>query len=502
LKRAVIALVGLILIFSVNAQGVKLPFSRTISLQDFDDNYSQAFTLPVYVEKDGAYKPEDRVIRIAISPQERLLWEDEEGLWEEKDFFFKVLVSISLSDMKGTISKDFRGYINCELVDCEDWYNGRLFWDQAGQERADWAGKLFNQSNPLILRDQYFEVTLNLVNFKKSDWSCDPADDWEQYYNAPYYCISDKCIILLDSLTLQLAIDYSSNQRNVITQHEKASQHVMEADEYFKEGEFAKARTEYEQAESIYSQIGEDSSSIQEKIELCDSHLVAYESLQEGMRIFEEATGIEEYQEAIEKFEEARSLFEKAKNEFDEVGDTSSVECQSWIDKCNDEISNLEGVGRLRTRLIYIIIAIVLLASAGFIIKQIKRENPHEAVMKESITIRVKHAEAEQEVSLQVSKSEKIGRIRQMAGTKLGIVPSDLWYKGKSCPPDKTVDQCGIENEAVLEIKSKEEKSESGEKERVEKQTDGIRCPKCGEENPSGSGFCSNCGARLALGDA
>jgi len=502
MKKLIVILVGLILLSSSDALGYELPFSKTISLENFDDSYNQAFTLPVYIQRGSTLETEDRMIRIAISPQERMVWEDQDGTYEDGDYFFKVLVSIVLSDRKGTVSKSFKSYLNCELMNCDPKaWRGRLFWDHAGEDQADLAGKTFDQTTPMIISDQYFEVTLHLIDFRKSaDWYCDTKVDPEEYYYF-FYCISDAdCFVFIDTLTLRLTIDYSLAQKSMQTSHGDASQHVELANGFFQAGEFAKAKAEYEQAMFIYNQIGADSSDIQEQIKLCDSYLTAQEALEQGTRLFQEAAGIEDYQQAIEKYKDARSSFERAKAKFDELGATNSAECQSWIDKCNEQISSLEGVGRLRNRLIYVIIGIVAVAFAGIVIKKIGGRGTPRMPLERDITINVQYQKTGKIVKIRVSESDKIGRIRQLAGTELGVVPSKLIYEGKLCLPDQTVRECGIADGAIVKVEAKE-KEEKKETKKIKEVKKAIFCPECGAINPLGSTFCGECGAKFSNSD-
>ncbi len=369
MKRGAFVLGGLLLVFAIRVQSSGLPFSQAIKIEDYDDYYAQAFTFPIYVQEGSSWRSEDRMIRVAISPRERMVWEDWEGKYENKNYFFKVMISITLSDSKGIVSKDFKSYLNCEFAihDPKTW-KGRLFWDHAGEDRADLAGKTFDSASPLTVTDRYFDVTLHLIDFKKSDYSCDTRtlSDSKGIVSKDFNCVSDAdCLVLIDTLTLRLTIDYSSTQKRIHT----ASQHEESANAFFQAGDYAKAKDEYKLAASIYSQVGAEPKSImiRKQIDVCDW-------MSEGLRLLQEASDTEDYKEAIEKYKEARSYFEKARTELEGIGAAQSSECQILIDKCNDEINNLEGIGRLRNRLIYLILAIFAVIGASRILRYLGKK--------------------------------------------------------------------------------------------------------------------------------
>ncbi|KYK38070.1 MAG: hypothetical protein AYK18_08145 [Theionarchaea archaeon DG-70] len=468
MKKAVMVFVSILLMLLPAVQGPALSYSKTIKIDDFDDEFAHAFNFPVYVQEGSTFRTEDRMVRVAISPRERMMWESGEGIYEDVNFFFKVSVSVTLSDAKGTVSEDFSSYLNCEIVDCDtNAWEGRLFWDKAGEEKADYAGKTFDKTTPLIVEDQYFKVTLNLVDFKKSaDYYCHP-----DYF---YYCLSDsECLAFLDSLVLRLGIDYSSSQNQLLTSYEdqqlqleNALQYEGIADEYFQAGKFQEAKTEYEKAIAIYDQGGEESKcdGIQEQIDLCNSFLDAQEIMRKGMQSFQEAAATDNYDEAIKEYENARSYFENAKAKFDEIDAAQSTECQMWINKCDDEIGNLEGVGRLRSRLIIIVLVIALVAVAGMVISRITKGKAPIAAKEEVLVLRVLDSQTKKEVNVEVKPSDRIGKVRQLIATKLGVLPLQILYNQEPCPPGKTVKECGLKDGARVEIlterklKSREEK--------------------------------------------
>lgn len=448
MKRGVFVLGGLVLIsilqiLALQAQGSRLPFSQTIRIEDYDDGYAQAFTFPTYVQEGSSWRSEDRMVRVTVSPGEYMLWEEKGAVYEDKNYFFEVMVSIALSDSRGKVSKEFKSYLNCELVKCDpvSW-EGRLFWDHAGENRADLAGKTFDSASPLIVTDPYFQVTLHLIDLKKSIYYCDTTDP------AFFYCASDAdCFVFIDTLTLRLTIDYSSTQKKIL----EASQHEDSANAFFEAGDYAKAKDEYKLAASLYSQVGAQpkSAMIQKQIDLCDW-------MSEGLRLLQEASETEDYKEAIEKYEEARSYFENAKTELEGIGSPQSSECQKLIDKCNEEISNLEGIGRLRNRLMYLVLAIFAVIGGSGILRHLRKKKALGMELKQELTLTILDTKTGRKIEIGATPSDKIGKIRQLAATKLEMVPSALLYNGEICPPDKTVEECGLKSGALLEVIPKE----------------------------------------------
>lgn len=381
----------IILFFVPPGSGGDLPFSETVTMDHFRDQYTLDVTLPVYVKKGNTYEMEDRIISITIDPQ---------GYWEEynmEDYFSKVLVSIVLADAERRVLKDFESYLNCELKDCDtNAREGGLFWDHAGEERADKAGESFEEETPLIVTDGYIEVRVNLISFLKATYAqCSSL-------SVVNPCESDAdCLLYLWGLTLEVTIDYSPVQQELHTLLEEAATSMTTGDQLFTAGDLDNARTEYEKARTIYEQVGDNlnagivqekieetdllrasayttlaeeyfdqeqyekageqfekaltiydqlgdtgkSSEIKEKINTCNLYQTAAETLKEGMTLFEEAETSELEWRAENKYEKAKSYFEKAKAAFEQLNDSEKVdECTAWINCCDTEIDALAPV--------------------------------------------------------------------------------------------------------------------------------------------------------------
>lgn len=423
----------------VPVYGQELPFSETIELKNFEDHYNLEKIVPVYIKEDHTYKTENRVVSVEIAPQE---YADIQGTYE-KDYFCNIRVSLTLATTDGKSSQEFLSYLNFDTS------QQRFFWDHAGYPTADRAGESFDQDNPLTVKDQYFKVTLTLTDVALGPTCSDCDTDAASY------------ISFIDVIRFRLEITYSQSQLDALDEMQEdaedygdAQEYVTAAQQFFEQGEFEKAKDEFQKAKDILDEIGdtEKSDDMQEWIDKCISYQVATENFKDGMDLFEDAALTNDFQEAIDMYEQARSYFQRAKTEFDRAEDTNkSDECETMIDRCNDEIDNLKGVGTLRGRLIYIILAIVVMAVAGVVIKQLGKGKPPKQVTK-GITLKAKNAETGEETTIQVEATDKIGKVRQMAATSLGVIPSELLYNGKACPPDWTVQECGLRNGAVVTV--------------------------------------------------
>jgi tetratricopeptide (TPR) repeat protein len=386
-------------------------FSELVEIGHADDQYTLILPQSVYEKKGSTYELEELTVLMEIYP---LDWIGREEGIENKEYFSKIFFSIVVTDSRGGISMDFESYLNCELEDCDsNAMQKRLFWDHAGEERADRAGESFEKETPLVVENEYLEVTVRPSSFF-AEWS--PFSPYE----------SDvACILLLEGLTVEVTVDYSSMQRALRISLEEASEHVMRGDEYAEtgnldqaqreygkaktiydqvedstrsaavqekiveldrsrimtyltlaeeyseQGEHEKAKEQYEKAQSICDQRGdtEQSAEIQEKIDECTSHVGALESLEEGIHLFEEAkTAVYEWR-AETKYEKAKSLFEKAKTEFDQLGNTQkSDECTAWISRCDNEREKIgtEGADKDEsTSLLVYSVLIIVIAAAG-----------------------------------------------------------------------------------------------------------------------------------------
>jgi tetratricopeptide (TPR) repeat protein len=431
-------------------EGAELPFSETVELKNVEDHYDlEAFIIPIFIKEDHTYKTDSRVVTVSIAPQDHCLYQNN----EYKEYFCDILVKIVISTADGETVTDFQSYLNFDMEERQ------LFWDHAGFSRADHAGQTLDEDNDLTIKDQYVEITLALTHLTLSTYSCgDCETDASSFIN------------FMDTLRFRLDITYTQSQQDAQEDmgdtHEEsldAQQYIVNAQQYFQEGEFEKAREQYEEAKTIFDSIGDDENAqdMQEWIDKCLAYDSATENFTEGTQLFEEASRTNDYQEAMNKYEQARSYFQRAKTEFERAeDDTQSDLCDTWIDRCDDEIDNLKGVGTLRGRLIYIIIAIVVVAGAGLLIKSLgKGKSKKKGAVKDTtpkgvkgITLTVRNTETGQTTTIQVTPTDKIGKVRQIAATNLGIVPADLVYEGAPCPPASTVQECGLTAGSTVDI--------------------------------------------------
>ena len=384
MKLGVILIVLLLSVsIPVTAQ-TELPLLETIEMENCSDQYKADVVVPIYVLKGSTYELENRTIHIEIGPQEELTWY--EG-------FIKVLITIVITDSNGKITADFKSYLNCDLENCDTSSQAAyLFWDHAGEERADKAGELFTDRMPLIVADDFCEVTIELVSFLPV-WFL-VSSFWREFKS------DSQCILPLNGLTLEVEIDYSRIQKDLVESFQKASEYVTAGDAFFQEGELDEARSHYEKAKALYDQVNdevqsskmeekilqidylkasfyvdeaekyfseeeyekaeeeyekakiiydqlsdtEQSYKIQERIALCMSYASAVETLEKGIKSFEEAQT--KYGQRLDAFEETKLYFEKAKQEFDVLGDSQkSSECTTWMNRCDEEMSKLTTVG-------------------------------------------------------------------------------------------------------------------------------------------------------------
>lgn len=391
MKSAILFVIFVLLVLS-SANAQELPISERSSIVNAGDRYKNILVFPVYAQRGDTYELEDWTISITIEPQAWIELFDGRNL---KDHFSKVLVSIVIEDSKRKKTADFKSYLNCELKNCDrDAKETFLFWDHAGERRADNAGEVFDAKSPIVVKDMYCEVTVNLVGFIETwdSWPCHPSTT---------LCISDAaCMVFLRGLTLDVSIDYTQPYSDFVLLFEEASEHVATGDQYaeagerdkafqeyekakalydhlgdvvqmnkvqekiinfdlvraleysaladqfFEAGEYKKALTEYEKAKNIYEAAGDTQGVIlvQQLIDTCTLYITAAESLNEGIKIFGEAESTTNDQEAMEKYEKAKSWFEKARAAFDELNDgEKSDECEIWINQCDD---NLDMVRR------------------------------------------------------------------------------------------------------------------------------------------------------------
>ena len=480
-KEYVLICVGILLSFST-VQGSDLPFSETVELQNVEDHYDlEAFIVPIYIKEDHTYKTDTRVLTISIAPQDYCLYQNT----EYKEYFCDILVKILINTSDGDTVTDFESYLNFDIK------NQELFWDHAGYSRADRAGQVLDEDTSLTVKDDYVEVSLALTHLTPSAYNCaDCKTDAESYIN------------FLDTLRFRLDITYTQSQldaiedmQDTLSESQDAQQYIMQAQEYFQQQEFEKAREQYQEAKNIFEDIGDDENAqdMQEWIDKCLAYHSATENFTEGTQLFEEASRTNDYQEAMDKYEQARSYFQRAKTEFTRAeDDTQSDVCDTWIDRCNDEIDNLQGVGTLRSRLIYIILAIVVVAGAGILIKSLgkgrdkgkKSGTTQKTTAVKGLTLTVRNTASGQTTMIQVAPTDKIGKVRQIAATNLGIVPADLTYKGVPCPPASTVEECGLTSGSTVDLipGGQEPSPEKAAQEKLEKLEQRYREGKISQE--------------------
>ena len=391
MKENVVLLGIIVLLASVSAQ--EFPVTETVSIIERGDHYAHDFTLPVYVRRGVTYEMEERMITVTIEPQV-WSWEYNGILWQYD--FSKVHVFIAIMDSRGRITSDFESYLNCSLKDCDHTIPQTfLFWDHAGEERADKAGEIFEGDTPVVVKDEYCEVTVTLVGFLESFWPCDPVVK---------DCESDsECITFLRALTVEVVVDYSTTYRAFAELLERATDHVERGDasleakdydearseyekaktiydnmgdtlrsgmvyekvvevdlliasaymalgeEFFEAGEYDKALQEYEKAKEIYSAVNDMEllGAVEEMIKTCESYRAATENLEKGKEVFGEAKHTRDKEEAIKKYEEAKLYFETARAKFSELGDVEkSDECTTWIYQCDTELDMFSGTER------------------------------------------------------------------------------------------------------------------------------------------------------------
>ncbi len=429
------------------------PFSGPVELKIFEDFYNLEKVVSVSVKVGNTYEIENRVVTVYLAPQEYCQYQGQ----EYKEYFCNIFVSIAISDTDGNISEEFQSYLNLEIS------KQRLFWDHAGYDRADRAGQDFGEDDPLVVEDDYIEVTLSLLHLTPSDYSCGNCETDATTY-----------ITFIDIIRFNLLIDYTQSQKDILERYGDAWEYIPKAKEFFEKGEFEEAKDEFQKAKDYFDQIGdtEMSDEMQDEINKCSAYEAATDNLKEGEDMFLDAKSTNDYQEAIDKYEEAKMYFQRAKTEFERAGDEGkSDDCEDLINQCDDEIDNLRGVGTLREKLIYIVIAIGVIAGAGIVMRQLGKgrgKSPEKAA-KKGISLRVQNAETGEETTITVERTDKVGKVRQLAATRLGMIPSALLHNGKVCPPDQTVEECGLRDGTAVQVVPRGMEMERPRDERAEK---------------------------------
>jgi tetratricopeptide (TPR) repeat protein len=406
----VVTLLWIFMLFIPLVYAQDVPISETISIIDSGDHYRNILVFPIYAQRGDTYELEEWTISITIEPQAWIELFDGRNM---KDHFSKVLVSIVIEDSRGKKTADFKSYLNCELKNCDrDVKETFLFWDHAGERRADNAGEVFDIKSPVVVEDMYCKVTVNLVAFIETwdSWPCNPSTN---------LCISDAaCMVFLRGLTLDISIDYAPAYSDFLLLFEEASEHVGAGDQYAEAGERDKAFQEYEKAKAIYDNIGDvvrlnmvqekiinfdqvkaleycalaeqffeleeydkalteyenakaiyaaagdtqNAGHVQQLIDKCRLYVTATENFNKGINTFREAESTINHEEAIKKYEEAQLWFEKAQTDFDELNnEEKSRECKTWINQCGynlDTLRKSDENGEKRDMFMYIILVI------------------------------------------------------------------------------------------------------------------------------------------------
>ncbi|MGD2247791.1 MAG: hypothetical protein PVF58_05245 [Candidatus Methanofastidiosia archaeon] len=431
-----------VLVFSGPVNGEDIPFSEPIDIKAYEDHYDLQKSVNIYIKENGTYTTETRIVTVSIAPQDYCYFEEK----PLKDFFCDIMVSIVISTTDEETTKEFLSYLN---FDAEE---QTLFWDNAEYGNVDNAGDPFGEDNSLTVKDEYIEVTLTLMQFMPSEYLCGDCETDAAGY-----------ISFIDTVRFMVTIGYTQPQKDVIEnmqddteRAQDAQEYIITAQQYFQQQEYQKAQQEYQKAKDIFDEIEdtEKSDDMQEWITKCAAYDKAVDNFKEGTDLFEEAATTADYKEAINLYEDAKAYFQRAKTEFDQAEDTTqSEQCDTWIDRCDDEIDNLKDVGVLRGRLIYILVGIAVVGAIAAVVKQLTTEKTPKGKGKPGITLRARNTETNQEVSLDVQPTDKMGKVQQTAATKLGLIPSGVFYKGRPCPPDQTVAECGLANGSIVDIK-------------------------------------------------
>jgi tetratricopeptide (TPR) repeat protein len=377
-----------VLILTVMTSQNELPFTETVSLNEPPDQYSSEVVTAIYLKKGTTYECENHTVRIDIIPQ---LWDSAFDMRSYKDVFFKVLVAVTMTDAEGKITADFVSYLNCTQTDCDDVTSPFvLVWDHAGEMRADKAGEVFDEQNPVIVSDAYYTATIRLVQFLQNPWFLKP---WLLVGECGEPCISDvECVQPLRGLTLQVRVDYTQSYLQLQTLFEEAAAKITRADELAEQGSLEEAAEQYLKAEAVYERLGDDVrgaalrgkihelystlaegyeargdgffqskdfagavpeyekardlyvamdmtgmvADIEKKIERCNLYQNANAEYDKGLELLTEARNAATQEESLSRYREAREKFEEALNSFLILGDQDKVEkCTGWIDLCD-----------------------------------------------------------------------------------------------------------------------------------------------------------------------
>ncbi len=200
---------------------VDLPHGEDVRIKSLGDGGTYSFPASVYVKKGLTYVEETKTVEITINPDMFRPYEKHDEIVTDKDHFLRVFVSIIFLDT----GKRFEGYLYYE--DCDEPREDRLFWGHVTGRRADRAGQTFDHDNPLVESDQYFLVEIALKDKTISGHPCTPGPSYDVRCESSPGCL----LYYINSLTLQLSVDYTTTQKNVMTQIETALEPEEKVDE-------------------------------------------------------------------------------------------------------------------------------------------------------------------------------------------------------------------------------------------------------------------------------
>lgn len=381
--KKIAIMLSIIFLFSAVSKPIlpesTLPYIERVEIEVIEDYYNFYLTVPVYLKNGLTYKEENRKIHIEIGPQKETFYHN---------FFIEILIATDIKNAQGKTTADFKGYLNCNLKDCDKIDEKHiLYWDDVGEERADKAGEFFEKGRSLLVEDTLCQVEITLISFL-----CYPylADDSFVEHESDL-----KCLLPLRGITFDIAVDYSPQQKEIVQSLTKVSEYTAAGDEQYQAGEWDQAQDLYEKAHALYEQIGDTlkaekvhskiteieikqhfssaeqffsdeeykkalteyekaktisdtlednqmSTEIQVMIDRCNSYLAAENNFEEGKKLFNETEDIPYYEIKIKNYKKAKSSFETAQSEYDKVGDSEKTEeCGTWIQNCDAKIDKL-----------------------------------------------------------------------------------------------------------------------------------------------------------------
>lgn len=387
-----------VLILAAMISQDELPFTETATLNEPPSSYSSEVVTLIYQKKGTTYECVDHMVRIDITPQ---LWDSGFDGRSYKDVFFKVLVAVTMTDAEGRITADFVSHLNCTRTDCADVTSPFfLFWDHAGENRADKAGEVFDEQNPVIVADDSCIVEIRLVQFLENPWNL--------FGECGEPCISDAgCVQPLRGLTLQVSVGYTRSYLQLLHSLEEGAARSAEGDELKEQGSLEEALEQYEKAETIYRYLGDEArreevrrkihegystlaeeyvargdrffqsqdfvsakpeyekaivlfetigsvdmvADVEKKVEMCETYQSAHKEYDQGLTFLTAARNAANQEESLSRYREAREKFEKALNSFLLLEDQDKVEkCSNWIDLCDKRTGLLQEPDKNQTK--------------------------------------------------------------------------------------------------------------------------------------------------------